>query len=297
MKITAIIDCYNSSEYLRETIDSVLKQSRQADEIIMVDDGSTDDTFNLGRELLLNVGHARVVRKENGGQMSCITAGMQEATGDVFAFLDGDDLWETNHLELAAAAFEKDPKLGMYYSAYRIFGGSDQLWKPRYGEGLLTQTWALVMCGHAYIEGVSSGILVRREAIIPYLPLPKDIELDWRVNADNIVVWLSSMSGYHKYGSDTPSIRFRDHANNNSKKQGQLDAVAFRKITEHRFFNYMEKKLHLTAGAVECLADEFVAQTRKTKNLRRDYLKALRARRSELSFFQWWKTYRRIKSA
>lgn len=297
MKVTAVVDCYNSSEYLEETIASVLAQSRLPDEIVLVDDGSTDHTYDLALELLADVPYARVVRKENGGQMSCVTAGMMEATGDVFAFLDGDDLWEPNHLELAVREFESNPKLGLYYCAYKIFGNSDQLWTPRYGEGTLTQTWALVMCGHTYIEGVNSGIVVRREALLQFLPLPVDIELDWTVNADNIVVWLTSMSGMQKFGSNTPTIRFRDHADNNSKKQAALDAVAFRKVTEQRFFNYMEKQLNLEKGAALCLADEYLAQPRKTKYLKRDYLKALKTCRSELSFSQWWKIFKKLRSA
>lgn len=95
LRISVIIPTYNSVERLRRTIRSVLDQSLAAHEIIVVDDGSTDDTPSIPTEF----GDAiRYVRTANGGQQRARNHGVELATGDWIALLDHDDLWEPAYL-------------------------------------------------------------------------------------------------------------------------------------------------------------------------------------------------------
>lgn len=96
MKISAIVPLYNARAYIRDAIDSILAQTRAADEIIVVDDGSTDG----GGDLLAGYDpKVRVVRQANAGAATALNKGIANATGDVLAFLDSDDLWARDKLE------------------------------------------------------------------------------------------------------------------------------------------------------------------------------------------------------
>jgi glycosyltransferase involved in cell wall biosynthesis len=104
MKVSAIIPTFNRRNYIRRAIDSVLAQTTPVDEIIVVDDGSTDGTAEALETWYGS--RVRVVRQENSGVSGARRLGIQEACGEWIAFLDSDDEWtpERNEKLLAAAA-------------------------------------------------------------------------------------------------------------------------------------------------------------------------------------------------
>ncbi len=89
--ISVIIPIFNGGRYIRETVQSVLDQTLKPDEIIVVDDGSTDDTPRI-LETLSETGII-VIRQENSGAGSARNRGIEAANGSLIAFLDADDLW------------------------------------------------------------------------------------------------------------------------------------------------------------------------------------------------------------
>ncbi len=97
-KITAIIPTYNSAKYITEAIDSVLNQTYANIEIIVVDDGSTDNTENILSNYV-NKNKIIYVKKKNGGPGSARNLGIKLANGEYIAFLDADDMWEKNKIE------------------------------------------------------------------------------------------------------------------------------------------------------------------------------------------------------
>ena len=108
MYVSVVIPTYNSGPLVVEAVNSVLAQTRPADEIIVVDDGSTDDTA----ERLAAFGAAvRYVRKDNGGVSTARNRGVAEASGDWIAFLDADDVWHPHKLEVQCAALARRPDL------------------------------------------------------------------------------------------------------------------------------------------------------------------------------------------
>src|SRR5947199_8414115 len=93
---------YNYARYLREAIDSALGQTCAPLEVIVVDDGSTDET----PEVLSSYGdRIRVIRQQNQGVAVARNAGIAAAGGDYLAFLDSDDIWYPRKLELQNARF------------------------------------------------------------------------------------------------------------------------------------------------------------------------------------------------
>ncbi len=108
--ISVVIPAYNSADFLNAAIDSVRAQTRPVQEIIIVDDGSSDDTplvlSRLERELT-------VIRQENAGPAAARNRGVLAATGDLIAFLDADDLWTKTKIAKQLAALEKHPELAL----------------------------------------------------------------------------------------------------------------------------------------------------------------------------------------
>jgi glycosyltransferase involved in cell wall biosynthesis len=109
MRISAVVIVYNLEAYIGQAIDSVLSQSRKADEIIVVDDCSTDASAERVRAYGDKV---RCVRMEtNSGALLTALHGVEAASGDIICMLDGDDYWAGNKLEVVEREFSADPDL------------------------------------------------------------------------------------------------------------------------------------------------------------------------------------------
>ena len=287
MKITAIIDSYNSRKYLEEAIKSVLNQNRRPDEFLIVDDASTDGSADFAEELIEGVPWARVIRKPNGGQLSCLSRGVIESSGDILAFLDGDDYWLAHHLQAAEKQFKANKKLSMYFSACTACGESERAEEymyRSYSPGPIGMTQVVTACGGSYVGGLNSTLVVSAESVKPYLPLPREIERDWVVNADNIMIWLTSLHGGEKYAEVKPGICYRFHAQNNSKKLSTYPAKIHRKAAKERFFEYCRRVFFIPDDFARLLPHEYRAHPVKTKKFRRQYLKALQKSSHHLSF-------------
>lgn len=110
--ISVIIPTYNRAKTLRRAINSVIAQRLDAIEIIIVDDGSTDDTESVIKQISQDF-DIRYIRQENKGVSAARNQGIKAATGDFVAFLDSDDEWLENKLERQLDEFEKNSHLGM----------------------------------------------------------------------------------------------------------------------------------------------------------------------------------------
>jgi glycosyltransferase involved in cell wall biosynthesis len=113
--VSVIIPAYNRAAYINQTVDSVLEQTYKNLELIVVDDGSTDGTFEKLQEygdritLLTHEGRA------NKGQAASINLGLRKATGKYVAILDSDDFWEPNKLDIQVNFLEKQQNVGLVY--------------------------------------------------------------------------------------------------------------------------------------------------------------------------------------
>ena len=104
--ISVVIPCYNAAAFLRATIESILGQTHPVLEVIVVDDGSTDDSANIAESFGPPV---RVIRQPNQGESAARNRGIEAAAGEWVAFLDADDLWLPTKVELQAEAIRSAP--------------------------------------------------------------------------------------------------------------------------------------------------------------------------------------------
>lgn len=106
-KISVIIPAYNVETYLEPCVRSVLQQTYQNLEILLIDDGSTDKTWEVCRALAAADSRVRPIRKENGGVSSARNAGIEAASGAMLLFVDGDDELKENGLEALIEAQQR----------------------------------------------------------------------------------------------------------------------------------------------------------------------------------------------
>jgi glycosyltransferase involved in cell wall biosynthesis len=117
--VSVVIATYNTGRFLPETLDSVLAQTYRHYEIIVVDDGSTDDTLVRIQTYLSNI---RFVQRAHRGLAAARNAGLQMATGDYIALLDADDLWLPDKLAVQVEIARREPASGMIACDGEEFG-------------------------------------------------------------------------------------------------------------------------------------------------------------------------------
>ena len=115
--VSVIIPTYNSAQYVVEAVESVLAQTWQDFEILVIDDGSTDETEQVLRRYKNPV---RYLHQSNGGVAVARNRGIQESRGRYLAFLDADDTWLPDKLEFQINELQKHPQTQACYSAFTI---------------------------------------------------------------------------------------------------------------------------------------------------------------------------------
>lgn len=106
---SVIVTSYNYEDYIRNTLDSIVNQTFRDFEVIVVDDGSTDNSWQIIQEYAKNYSFIKVLchqGRENRGISESIKLGLSVAKGEFIAFLESDDYWLTNHLAVKAAYLE-----------------------------------------------------------------------------------------------------------------------------------------------------------------------------------------------
>ena len=116
--VSVVIPAHNSGPYIAPALDSILAQKHRPIEILVVDDGSTDSTAEMVRGYAPEV---RVIEQEQRGHPAARNTGIRAAAGEFLGFLDHDDLWSPDKLELQIACFERNPRLDLVFGHIQNF--------------------------------------------------------------------------------------------------------------------------------------------------------------------------------
>lgn len=117
-KVSVVVPLYRVENYILETIQSVLNQTYQEFEILIVDDGSPDRSVEICQQLQDQ--RIKIIHQKNLGVSAARNAGISQATGDYIALLDGDDIWVPEKLEKHVKHLDTSPNVGISYS-YSVF--------------------------------------------------------------------------------------------------------------------------------------------------------------------------------
>ena len=127
--VSVVVPLYNKVRHIRRAVDSVLAQTYQNFELIVVDDGSTDGGGGLVREI--TDPRIRLIVQDNAGVSAARNRGIQEANYELVAFLDADDEWLPCFLQTVIGLRERHPEAGIYATAYR-YNQRDATWSPEF---------------------------------------------------------------------------------------------------------------------------------------------------------------------
>ncbi len=133
--VTAVMALYNGGDLVRDSLESIVTQTLPPRQIIVVDDGSTDESPGLvARFAQTHRGPSTVtvIRKENGGQGSARNTGAAQTTTEFLAFIDQDDTWSRDHLEVLLEGFADQPQRGWIYSDFRHINAEGQTFRRHY---------------------------------------------------------------------------------------------------------------------------------------------------------------------
>ena len=118
---SVVIPLFNKENYIEDTINSILSQTYKGYEIIIVNDGSTDQSLSIAKSLLHKFKLKTIISQKNKGLSAARNLGISLAKGDIVAFLDADDIWDSDFLETIAMLYQSFPiaeVYGTYYTEY-----------------------------------------------------------------------------------------------------------------------------------------------------------------------------------
>ena len=220
--VSVIIPTYNRARLLPQALDSVLAQTYGDFEIIIVDDGSNDDTRTV-IEPYLGRSNARYFYQDNQKQAAARNLGIKKAEGEYIAFLDSDDMWAPRKLEFQVKMLENHEEMGMVYSNQLTFRDDPSQGTIKYGPGVLKsgQIYRDLLLRRFYCS--TPTILVRKSVIDEVGGFDdslgnalEDWEFALRISRRYLIWAIDEPLFYRRLHADSPpdyfEIRIRNHA-------------------------------------------------------------------------------------
>jgi len=163
-EISVVVPAYNVRDYIADALLSLESQTFENFEVLVVNDGSTDDTAEVVKPFIQRDGRFRLLHKPNGGLSSARNFGIRHAQGKYIALLDGDDTYAPTKLATHVAVLEKFPDVGVVYSASRIMRDDGRLtWMSLSGKPIKSDPLLALLCKN--FVGHGSNAVFRREIV------------------------------------------------------------------------------------------------------------------------------------
>lgn len=222
--ISVIIPAYNRAGFLPEALNSVLDQSLEVREVIVVDDGSTDNTAEVIREFPDPV---RYVLQANAGPGAARNTGLAEAAGQYIAFLDSDDCWQREHLTGLHDACDQDPKVGLAYCGKRLVDSRGADLEDEYQQTTFPSGWIFDDMFQANYISSTSCVFARRKVLLDAGGFPTTGVFR---NAEDYDLWLRVAAAHPIAGLPATTVIYRRHDGNLTRdgvnrSLGMLQAV------------------------------------------------------------------------
>lgn len=288
-RVSVIIPNYNYGRFIREAIESVLAQTLQPVEIIVVDDGSTDDSVQIVNSFGERV---KLIQQSNGGVGKARNTGVNNTTGDLLAFLDADDIWFPNKLEKQVELFQNQPNLDYVSCGMREFDVNGKT----IGEYIpLTEHWNIegILLFNQPIVASGSAIVVKKEAFKKVGGFDERGDLhpseDW-----DFVRRVSEVCSIGAVADIL--VNYRNHGNNGHLKIPRFEhamTLAFEKAFKNKQSNIQNVKRQSYGNLHKILAGSYF-KTRQYKQFIKHSMKSFWMTPQNISYFIGF-PYRRLK--
>lgn len=219
-EVSAVIPAYNAARYLGEAIDSALAQTFRDLEIIVIDDGSTDDT---ARVVARYGGSVRSISQPNRGVSSARNRGIEESRGRYVAFLDADDVWMPAKLQRQLEALRENPQTRACYSAHLWV--DDRLAPLRENRGPRRGTALEDLLRTGNVVGSPSSVIVERSIFSEVGGFSDAFSLcaDWEM-------WVRIAARTEFAYINEPLVQYRVHADSMSRNVPLLEDESIRTL-------------------------------------------------------------------
>jgi len=161
--VTVVMPCFNSARTLVEAVESVLTQSYEKFELLLIDDGSDDGVTPQLCDSLSKDSRIRVIHQDNTGLAGARNRGFREALGEYIALLDSDDVYESDKLAAHVEHFQSDPAMGLSFSYSRFMSDSGKPLPVIQGDRISDIRASDVLCRNPIGNG--SAAVIRRAAL------------------------------------------------------------------------------------------------------------------------------------
>lgn len=228
--VSVIIPAYNAQAYLEDAIHSALAQTLAHVEIVVVDDGATDQSGQIADAFAQRFpGRVKVCHQPNGGLCAARNAGIDHATAPFLALLDADDVWLPHHLEACLAVLTKDASVGLVHANIEWMDARGD------GQGIPQGRWRTAEDPWAQIflrqEHVSCPTAVFRRSVLGHEPA-FDLGFN-RLGCEDRDLWLRIAAVAGVVYLDQVHARYRLHAGNMSKQRDRMVAARLRLLDKH----------------------------------------------------------------
>ncbi len=217
--VSVLMPTYNQAGFLSESVESVIAQTYPHWELVVVDDGSTDDTPRILADFAARDPRVKPSRQPNGGVARALNAGLERATGDYVCWLSSDDLWASGKLERQLAVFARDPDLALVYSEYEIIDEHGQFLRNIPGVQFHGDEALVQLIRQNHINGCS--VMIPRGVFKEVGPFDPDCKY-----AQDYDMWLRIVAGRRIRLAPGSLVKMRVHASQMSQdNRNEDDAV------------------------------------------------------------------------
>ena len=254
--ISIVVPIYNVENYLRQCLDSIMSQTYQNFECLLINDGSPDNSADICREYVSKDSRFSYFEKENGGVSSARNFGIECSKGQYITFIDSDDWVDSDHLEVLYRALI-DEKADIAISTYKQFNMEDNCYYVHsYQRGyekrifeqyqLIEELPVLERYDQSY--GLTFGKIISKKALgiirfNEYTTLCEDMEFWYKLYliSDKIVYVNKDTYNYRKYGN--ASLKYIDEKNKYSDIQQRLSFISILATNGRNIRGYIENLL------------------------------------------------------
>ncbi len=227
--ISIILPLYNGEEFIEETLLSIARQSFNNIELIIIDDGSTDDSCNIINRISRASSYPvikklKILKKENGGVASARNCGIKEAKGKWLAFIDQDDIWLAQKLERQLAALQNSNAVWCYSAFTRFYSDGREVIKQN-GSPDRMKTLRSLIFGKLFIP--PSTVLIEKRICETEGGFVPDF-----IPSDEWDFFLTLAEKYNPAYCSEVLLKFRSHPSSTAKKQKRKIFEAQLKVIE-----------------------------------------------------------------